>query len=122
MQQCLRRLRTPTRAASLLRARGAQNSLSSLKMTSPSHALHGRSAACAARRARRLLLASHSGAADLLPVAQSALELSCNGRDVPLVVPVVLLRHYVRKYDEPYLKRQYYLHPHPTELMLRNHV
>ena len=41
---------------------------------------------------------------------------------VPLVVPLVLLRHYVRKYDEPYLKRQYFLNPHPTELMLRNHV
>lgn len=41
---------------------------------------------------------------------------------VPLVVPVTLLRHYVRKYDEPYLKRQYYLNPHPVELMLRNHV
>ncbi len=41
---------------------------------------------------------------------------------VPLIVPQVLLTHYVRKYDEPYLKRQYYLHPHPLELMLRNHV
>lgn len=41
---------------------------------------------------------------------------------VPLVVPIVLLQHYVRKYDEPYLKRQYYLNPHPVELMLRNHV
>jgi uncharacterized protein YbgA (DUF1722 family)/uncharacterized protein YbbK (DUF523 family) len=41
---------------------------------------------------------------------------------VPLIVPVTLLRHYVRKYDEPYLKRQHYLHPHPAELMLRNHV
>lgn len=41
---------------------------------------------------------------------------------VPLVLPLVLLRHYVRKYDEPYLKRQYFLNPHPTELMLRNHV
>ena len=41
---------------------------------------------------------------------------------VPLLVPVVLVRHYVRKYDEPYLKRQYFLHPHPVELMLRNHV
>jgi len=29
---------------------------------------------------------------------------------------------YVRKYDEPYVKQQYYLHPHPAELMLRNHV
>jgi uncharacterized protein YbgA (DUF1722 family)/uncharacterized protein YbbK (DUF523 family) len=41
---------------------------------------------------------------------------------VPLVVPIVLVRHYARKYDEPYLKRQYYLNPHPVELMLRNHV
>jgi uncharacterized protein YbgA (DUF1722 family)/uncharacterized protein YbbK (DUF523 family) len=41
---------------------------------------------------------------------------------VPLIVPIVLLRHYVRKYDEPYLKRQHYLNPHPTELMLRNHT
>jgi uncharacterized protein YbgA (DUF1722 family)/uncharacterized protein YbbK (DUF523 family) len=41
---------------------------------------------------------------------------------VPLIVPIVLLRHYVRKYDESYLKRQYYLNPHPTELMLRNHT
>lgn len=40
----------------------------------------------------------------------------------PLIVPLVLINHYVRKYDEPYLKRQYYLHPHPAELMLRNHV
>ncbi len=41
---------------------------------------------------------------------------------IPLIVPVVLLNHYVRKYQEPYLKRQYYLHPHPAELILRNHV
>ena len=41
---------------------------------------------------------------------------------VPLIVPVTLLNHYVRKYDEPYLKGQYYLNLHPLELMLRNHV
>lgn len=41
---------------------------------------------------------------------------------IPLVVPVTLLKHYVRKYDEPYLKKQLYLNPHPFELMLRNHV
>jgi uncharacterized protein YbgA (DUF1722 family)/uncharacterized protein YbbK (DUF523 family) len=41
---------------------------------------------------------------------------------VPLIVPVTLLNHYVRKYDEPYLKQQMYLNPHPIELMLRNHV
>lgn len=41
---------------------------------------------------------------------------------VPLIVPIVLLQHYVRKYQEPYLLEQWYLHPHPDELKLRNHV
>lgn len=41
---------------------------------------------------------------------------------IPHIVPVTLLNHYVRKYEEPYLARQYYLNPHPKELMLRNHV
>ena len=41
---------------------------------------------------------------------------------VPLIAPIVLLRHYARKYEQPYLSGQYYLHPHPVELMLRNHV
>jgi len=41
---------------------------------------------------------------------------------VPLIVPVTLIKHYVRKYDERYLARQHYLNPHPAELMLRNHV
>ncbi|MBE0605720.1 MAG: DUF1722 domain-containing protein [Deltaproteobacteria bacterium] len=43
-------------------------------------------------------------------------------RLVPLVVPVTLIRHYVRKYDVAYLARQVFLNPHPVELMLRNHV
>jgi uncharacterized protein YbgA (DUF1722 family)/uncharacterized protein YbbK (DUF523 family) len=41
---------------------------------------------------------------------------------VPLIVPVTLISHYVRKYNEPYLKEQVYLNPHPSELQLRNHV
>ena len=41
---------------------------------------------------------------------------------VPLIVPMTLLQHYVRKYNERYLKQQAYLNPHPLELMLRNHV
>ena len=41
---------------------------------------------------------------------------------VPLIVPITLITHYVRKFDKPYLKQQYYLKPHPVELMLRNHV
>ena len=41
---------------------------------------------------------------------------------IPLVVPVTLISHYVRKYKEPYLQEQIYLNPHPSELQLRNHV
>jgi uncharacterized protein YbgA (DUF1722 family) len=41
---------------------------------------------------------------------------------VPLIVPVTLLNHHVRKYDQPYLKQQVYLNPHPVALKLRNHV
>jgi len=41
---------------------------------------------------------------------------------IPLIVPIVLVKHYVRKFDEPYLGKQYYLNPHPLELMLRNHA
>jgi len=41
---------------------------------------------------------------------------------VPLVVPITLMNHYVRKYKQPYLQKQYYLNPHPAELKLRNHV
>jgi len=44
------------------------------------------------------------------------------GGYVPLIVPVTLINHYVRKYDQPYLKQQVYLNPHPLELQLRNHV
>jgi uncharacterized protein YbgA (DUF1722 family)/uncharacterized protein YbbK (DUF523 family) len=43
-------------------------------------------------------------------------------RLVPLIVPVTLIRHYVRKYDVPYLERQVFLNPHPVERMLRYHV
>jgi uncharacterized protein YbgA (DUF1722 family)/uncharacterized protein YbbK (DUF523 family) len=41
---------------------------------------------------------------------------------VPLIVPLTLINHYVRKYDQPYLKMQTYLYPHPVELKLRTHV
>lgn len=41
---------------------------------------------------------------------------------VPLVVPMTLIRHYVRLLDIAYLRDQTYLAPHPKELMLRNHV
>lgn len=41
---------------------------------------------------------------------------------LPLIVPVTIINHYVRKYDSPYLKTQCYLSAHPIELKLRNHV
>jgi uncharacterized protein YbgA (DUF1722 family)/uncharacterized protein YbbK (DUF523 family) len=41
---------------------------------------------------------------------------------LPLIVPVTLLNHFVRKYQQPYLSAQTYLQPHPLELALRNHV
>jgi uncharacterized protein YbgA (DUF1722 family) len=41
---------------------------------------------------------------------------------IPLIVPITLINHYVRKYDQPYLKQQVYLNPHPLELQLRSHV
>jgi uncharacterized protein YbgA (DUF1722 family)/uncharacterized protein YbbK (DUF523 family) len=41
---------------------------------------------------------------------------------LPLVVPVTLVRHHVRRHDVAYLAGQSYLEPHPKELMLRNHV
>ena len=41
---------------------------------------------------------------------------------IPLIVPITLINHYVRKYEQPYLKEQIYLNPHPLELQLRNHV
>jgi len=41
---------------------------------------------------------------------------------VPLIVPITLLRHFVNKYEIEYIRNQYYLNPHPKELMLRNHV
>ncbi len=41
---------------------------------------------------------------------------------VPLLVPITLINHYVRKYDQSYLKQQTYLNPHPLELKLRTYV
>lgn len=40
---------------------------------------------------------------------------------LPLIVPIILLNHYIRKYEEPYLRDQFFFHPHPMELKLRNY-
>ena len=41
---------------------------------------------------------------------------------VPLIVPITLIRHHVRRLRIEYLHGQVYLDPHPKELALRNHV
>lgn len=41
---------------------------------------------------------------------------------VPLLVPLTLLTHYIRKYRHEYLLQQVYLAPHPHELMLRTYI
>ena len=43
-------------------------------------------------------------------------------RLVPLLAPLTLLRHHVRRLAVGYLLGQVYLDPHPKELMLRNHA
>ena len=55
---------------------------------------------------------------------QELLELIGNYRkgNLPLIVPVTLMNHFVRKYRQPYLSDQTYLKPHPIDLQLRNHV
>lgn len=42
--------------------------------------------------------------------------------DVPLIVPMTLLRGALRKVDQPYLQAQRYLNPYPDSLGLRNRV
>jgi uncharacterized protein YbgA (DUF1722 family)/uncharacterized protein YbbK (DUF523 family) len=41
---------------------------------------------------------------------------------LPLIVPVTMIKHYVRLYEIDYLAGQVYLNPHPKELALHNHV
>lgn len=39
---------------------------------------------------------------------------------VPLIVLITLLKYHFRRHPNPYANKQYYLNPHPPELMLRN--
>lgn len=41
---------------------------------------------------------------------------------VPLVVPLTLLKHHLRRHPDPYLMQQVYLQPHPENLSLRNAI
>lgn len=41
---------------------------------------------------------------------------------LPLIVPITLIKHYAKKFEQNYLLDQFYLNPHPIELKLRNHA
>lgn len=41
---------------------------------------------------------------------------------LPLIVPLTLLKHHLRKFPDNYLLEQHYLFPYPQEMMLRNHI
>ncbi len=41
---------------------------------------------------------------------------------VPLVVPLTLLKHHLRRHPDPYMAKQAYLQPHPEPLSLRNAI
>ncbi len=47
---------------------------------------------------------------------------SYRAEQIPLIVPVTLIKHHVRKHKIAYLNEQTYLQPHPLELKLRNHA
>jgi uncharacterized protein YbgA (DUF1722 family)/uncharacterized protein YbbK (DUF523 family) len=55
---------------------------------------------------------------------QELLEIVCDFRRglVPLVAPLTLVRHYVRRFGVDYVAGQTYLEPHPKQLMLRARV
>jgi uncharacterized protein YbgA (DUF1722 family) len=42
--------------------------------------------------------------------------------DVHLVVPLALLKHYLKRHGSDYIRQQSYLDPHPYELGLRNYI
>lgn len=43
-------------------------------------------------------------------------------RQVPLIIPMTLFLHYIRKYESEYLAMQYYINPYPMQLQLRNTI
>ena len=55
---------------------------------------------------------------------QEVHEIVCDFRRglVPLVAPLTLVRHYVRRFGVDYVAGQTYLDPHPKQLMLRARV
>jgi uncharacterized protein YbgA (DUF1722 family)/uncharacterized protein YbbK (DUF523 family) len=66
-------------------------------------------------------MAGYFDAADDGSRRELAATIADYGRGlVPLVVPLTLIAHHVRRHDVRYLLDQVHLQPHPTELMLRN--
>lgn len=55
---------------------------------------------------------------------QEMIEVMDNYRHgkVPLIVPVTLMRHHLRRFPDEYISSQYYMAPYPEELMLRNMI
>lgn len=51
-----------------------------------------------------------------------ALVDSLRAGQVPLIVPLTVIKHYLRRFPEPYLEQQVYINPHPQEMMLRYHI
>ena len=91
------------------------------------HAFMGTLAILATRQRHTNVLHHMAGHLKTLVDAPSRAELAaCIGEYraglVPLIVPITLVRHYVRVHAIEYLAGQVYLEPHPRELMLRNHV
>jgi uncharacterized protein YbgA (DUF1722 family)/uncharacterized protein YbbK (DUF523 family) len=55
---------------------------------------------------------------------QELIEILDNYRNgkVPLIVPITLMRHHLRRFPDEYISGQYYMSPYPEELMLRNMI
>ena len=41
---------------------------------------------------------------------------------IPLIVPITLLRHHFNNHPDPYINKQAYLQPYPDDLSLRNAI
>ena len=42
--------------------------------------------------------------------------------ELPLIVPITLLKHHFRKNPDPYIENSFYMNPHPQELSLLNNI
>lgn len=42
--------------------------------------------------------------------------------ELPLIVPITLLKHHFRRQPDPFIEQSYYLSPHPRELCLLNQI